>query len=91
MKIRTRRFSGRCAKHKSYNPAVEGREGIKSDCPRCRLLAEILETAIKLNGLIREFDPRFDDAGKRRTVRPPADDLQLSLLDALDEKTAPVQ
>lgn len=70
---------------------MEGREGIKSDCPRCRLLAEILDTAIKLNGLIREFDPRFDDAGKRRSVRPPADDLQLSLLDALDEKTAPVQ
>ena len=93
MKIRTRRFSGRCAKHKSYNPAVDGREGIKGGCPRCVLLADILESAVKLNGLIRAFDPRFDDAGRRRptAAAPPDDELQMSLLEALDEKTAPVQ
>ena len=91
MKIRTRRFAGRCARHKNYNPAVDGREGIKGNCPRCRLLADILEAAVRLNGLIRQFDPRYDDTRGKLSAGRPADDLQLSLLEAFDEKTAPVQ
>jgi hypothetical protein len=79
MKVRSRNFSGRCARHKNYNPAVDGREGIQAGCPRCTLLAEIMETAIRLNALIRKFNPRFDD------LRPPPqdepeDDRQMSLL-----------
>ncbi|MCL4402491.1 MAG: hypothetical protein M1436_07510 [Acidobacteria bacterium] len=79
MKIRTRRFSGRCAKHKRYNPAVDGREGIKGQCARCKLLMDIWETAIRLNGLIRRFDPHFDDLASRKPDL--VDDRQMSLLE----------
>jgi len=70
---------------------VEGREGVPGGCPRCLLLADIYEAALKLNALIREFDPRFDDAGSRRKEPEPAEDLQMDLLAAFDEKSAQVQ
>ncbi len=79
MKIRTRRFSGRCARHKSYNPAVDGRGAIKANCPRCNLLADIWETALRLNGLIRKFDPNYDDTQARREAAAMEDDRQLLL------------
>jgi hypothetical protein len=81
VKLRTRRFSGRCAKHKRYNPAVDGRGAIRGNCPRCNLLAEIFETAVKLNGLIRKFDPKHDDV--KAPPKPPVtcDPRQLSLLE----------
>jgi hypothetical protein len=80
LKFRTRKFSGRCARHKSYNPAIDGWGGVKGGCARCQLLAEIWDTSLRLNSLIRRFNPNLDDA----TVRPPApvvDPRQLSLLD----------
>jgi hypothetical protein len=80
VKVRARRFEGRCARHKRYNPSVDGRGGIKGNCARCNLLADIWETSLKLNALIRKFDPRHDDLKK-----PPApavhDDRQMSLLE----------
>jgi len=81
MKIRSRKFDGRCAKHKRYNPAVDGRGGIRGACARCSLLADIWDTSIKLNQLIRRFDPNHDDLQK-----PPAapvvehDPRQMSLI-----------
>jgi hypothetical protein len=80
MKIRTRRFSGRCARHKRYNPAVDGRAGIKGNCPRCNLLMDIWDTAIRLNGLIRRYDPRFDDLARKKEPAA-ADERQMSLLE----------
>ncbi len=80
MKIRTRRFSGRCARHKGYNPAVDGRGAIKGNCPRCNLLADIWETSLRLNGLIRKFDPNHDDTqARRREAVAVEDDRQLTL------------
>jgi hypothetical protein len=79
MKIRSRKFDGRCAKHKSYNPAVDGRGGIRGNCARCGLMADIWETSLQLNQLIRKFDPSHDDL-KRRVVAPPVDPRQLSLI-----------
>jgi hypothetical protein len=64
LKIRSRKFEGRCARHKRYNPAIDGQGAIKGACPRCQLLFEIWETSLKLNQLIRKFDPRFDDLRK---------------------------
>jgi hypothetical protein len=61
LKIRSRKFDGRCAKHKRYNPAIEGPGAIKGGCPRCSLLLEIWETSLRLNHLIRRFDPNRDD------------------------------
>lgn len=85
MKIRSRRFSGRCARHKSYNPAVDGRGGIKGNCARCNLLCDIWETALRLNALIRRYDPGYDDT--RPIPRTPAaavdDGRQMSLLEIL--------
>ncbi|HWQ54181.1 MAG TPA: hypothetical protein VN442_10890 [Bryobacteraceae bacterium] len=82
LRIRSRRFAGRCARHKNYNPAVDGRNGIMGACPRCTLLAEISETALKLNGLIRRFDPAFDDLQKPASADAGSavDERQMSLL-----------
>lgn len=81
MKIRSRKFDGRCAKHKAYNPAVDGRGGIRGGCQRCGLLADIWETSLKLNQLIRKFDPSHDDL-ERRVPEPQPDPRQMSLIDA---------
>jgi hypothetical protein len=81
LKIRARKFDGRCAKHKGYNPAVDGRGGVIGACARCSLLCDIWETSLKLNALIRKYDPNHDDLQK-----PPApkiaepDPRQLSLI-----------
>lgn len=70
MKIRSRKFNGRCSKHKSYSPAVDGLGGIKAGCSRCGLLFEIWETSLQLNKLIRKFDPAHDDLEQ---PKPPAE------------------
>ncbi len=80
LKIRARKFDGRCARHKSYNPAVDGAAAIRGACTRCTLLYEIWEASLKLNKLIRTFDPSHDDL-KRRIEKPPAvDPRQMSLI-----------
>jgi hypothetical protein len=80
LKIRARKFDGRCAKHKRYNPAVDGAGGIRGGCPRCSLLFEIWEASLHLNRLIRRFDPNYDDL-----QRPPAsassDPRQMTLIE----------
>ena len=80
MKIRSRKFEGRCARHKRYNPAVDGRGAIRGGCARCDLLADIWETSLKLNGLIRKFDPNHDDLERPRPPQPAHDPRQLSLI-----------
>jgi len=81
LKIRARKFDGRCAKHKRYNPAVDGQGGIKGGCPRCGLLFEIWEASLKLNQLIRNFNPAHDDTRKPAPPPPPpVDPRQMSLL-----------
>lgn len=77
LKIRTRRFNGRCSRHKRYNPAIDGRGAIKGNCARCSLLADIYEASLKLNGMIRRFNPNHDDLEKKAVP----DDRQMSLLD----------
>jgi hypothetical protein len=80
LKIRSRRFKGRCSKHKRYNPAIDGAGGIKGGCPRCGLLLEIWESSVNLNQLIRRFDPGHDDLERLRPAVVP-DPRQLSLID----------
>ena len=81
MRIRSRKFEGRCAKHKRYNPAVDGRGGIRGACIRCTLLCDIWESSLKLNQLIRKFDPNHDDLKRPpEPKRPAADPRQLSLI-----------
>jgi hypothetical protein len=80
MKIRSRKFDGRCAKHKGFNPAVDGRGGIKAGCLRCALLADIWEASLRLNQLIRKFDPSHDDLKKPPAAPPPPDPRQMSFI-----------
>ena len=80
MKIRSRKFDGRCSKHKGYNPAVDGPGAIKGACPRCTLLFEIWEASLRLNKLIRKFDPSHDDLGKRAEPVSQHDPRQMSLI-----------
>ncbi len=81
MKIRARKFDGRCARHKRYNPAIDGRGAIKGGCPRCNLLFEIWDASMKLNQLIRRFDPNHDDLAKPPISKPlPSDPRQMSLI-----------
>ena len=81
MKIRARQFKGRCAKHKAYNPPVDGAGAIRGNCVRCSLLFEIWEASLHLNGLIRRFDPNYDDLKKRAELLPLIDPRQMSLID----------
>jgi len=79
LKIRSRKFNGRCSRHKRYNPAIDGPGAIKGGCPRCTLLFEIWEASMRLNKLIRKFDPGYDDV--RKVEAPPQHDpRQLSLI-----------
>jgi hypothetical protein len=81
VKIRSRKFEGRCARHKRYNPAVDGRGAIKGACPRCSLLFDIWESSLRLNQLIRKFDPQHDDLQRPAAPKEPAvDPRQLSLI-----------
>jgi hypothetical protein len=79
LKIRSRKFNGRCAKHKAYNPAVDGPGAIRGNCARCTLLYEIWEASLVLNRLIRKFDPAYDDV-QRPTPAPAPDPRQMSLI-----------
>ncbi len=78
VKIRSRKFDGRCSKHKRYNPAVDGVGAIRGGCPRCSLLFEIWETSLALNRLIRKFDPNHDDLERLKQVQP--DPRQMTLI-----------
>ena len=83
MKIRSRKFDGRCAKHKRFNPAIDGRGAIRGACPRCHLLFDIWETSLKLNQLIRKFDPAHDDLRRPKAPKAAAapDPRQMSLIE----------
>ena len=81
MKLRSRKFEGRCARHKRYNPAIDGSGGIRGGCPRCQLLCDIWEAGLQLNHLIRKFDPHHDDVEKPK-VTAGADPRQLSLIES---------
>jgi hypothetical protein len=80
VKIRSRKFEGRCAKHKRYNPAVDGPGGIRGACTRCTLLLDIWESSIKLNQLIRKFNPSHDDLNHLAKPKPIPDPRQLSFI-----------
>ena len=80
LKIRSRKFDGRCGRHKRYNPATDGAPPPTSACPRCHLLFEIWESSLRLNHLIRKFNPRHDDVQKPAPKSPPPDPRQLSLI-----------
>lgn len=80
MKIRARKFDGRCSRHKNYNPAVDGPGAIRGACPRCMLLCEIWEASLKLNRLIRTFDPNHDDLQRRVEETTFVDPRQMSLI-----------
>jgi hypothetical protein len=77
LKIRSRKFDGRCARHKRYNPPTDGSPA-EGGCPRCQLLFEIWESSLKLNRLIRRFNPRHDDL--KKLPAPAHDPRQLSLI-----------
>ena len=48
---------------------------------RCNLLFEIWEASLRLNQLIRKFDPSHDDLQRPAAPKPPAtDSRQMSLL-----------
>jgi hypothetical protein len=84
VKIRSRKFDGRCAKHKRFSPATDGRGAIRGACPRCTLLYDIWEASLKLNQLIRKFDPSHDDLQRPKALKaaaPAPDPRQMSLID----------
>ena len=82
MKIRSRKFEGRCARHKRYNPAVDGPGAIEGACKRCDLLYQIWEASLKLNRLVRKFDPNRDDLKRPPGPKLPSHDpRQMSLIE----------
>ena len=86
MKIRSRKFEGRCSKHKRYNPAVDGPGAIRGACARCSLLFEIWDASLRLNQLIRRFDPNYDDLARPKSLDAVGEDpRQMSLIEYGDE------
>jgi hypothetical protein len=81
LKIRARKFDGRCGRHKRYNPAIDGTGGIRGGCPRCGLLLEIWEASLRLNRLIRRFDPGHDDSEPVRSPAAETDPRQMSFIE----------
>jgi hypothetical protein len=80
LKIRARKFDGRCSRHKRYNPAVGGRGAIRGACPRCTLLFDIWEASLRLNQLIRGFNPNHDDLERPVEKALAVDPRQMSLI-----------
>jgi hypothetical protein len=80
LKIRSRKFDGRCGRHKRYNPGIDGAGGVVGACPRCLLLLQIWESSLELNRLIRRFDPNHDDVRRPVEKVPEQDPRQLSLI-----------
>jgi hypothetical protein len=78
LKIRVRKFDGRCGRHKRYNPAVDGLGGVRGGCARCNLLFDIWQASLNLNLLIRQFDPNHDDLQQPPEIGP--DPRQMSLI-----------
>jgi hypothetical protein len=79
LKVRSRQFDGRCSRHKSYNPAVDG-AAIREGCPRCMLLFEIWEASLRLNQLIRKFKPVPPSKKPKVEPAPYHDPRQMSLI-----------
>jgi len=50
------------------------------NCSRCKLLYEIWESSLRLNQLIRKFDPRHDDLERPVVKEPAHDPRQMSLI-----------
>jgi hypothetical protein len=50
------------------------------NCLRCGLLCDIWETSLKLNQLIRRFDPKHDDLERPAVQEPAHDPRQMSLI-----------
>ena len=59
---------------------MDGAGGIVGACARCTLLHDIWETSLKLNSLIRRFDPNHDDLKVLKPTQPSHDPRQLTLL-----------
>lgn len=59
---------------------MDGPGAIRGACPRCTLLLEIWETSLKLNQLIRKFNPSHDDLEKPVPEGPTVDPRQMSLI-----------
>jgi hypothetical protein len=78
LKIRARKFDGRCSKHRRYNPSADGPGAVKGGCKRCQLLFDIFQHSLKLNALIREFSPSYEERKKARLAQP--DPRQMKLL-----------
>lgn len=78
LKLGVVRWKGRCTKHPSYDPYIDGLGGIRGGCQRCELLLEIQVQHERLVRLIREYGTRPDERQKRQDSEA---DRQMSLLD----------
>lgn len=57
LKIGSIRWRGKCPRHPSFDPYVDGRGGIKGACAKCVALVEIHESHQKMISLMRNFAP----------------------------------
>ena len=67
--------------HKATTRPSTALGGIRGGCARCTLLFEIWEASLRLNQLIRRFDPNYDDVRKPVPPGPCIDPRQMSLID----------
>jgi len=75
LKIGSIRWRGKCSRHPSFDPYLDGRGAIKGVCAKCTALVEIHESHQKMIALMRSFAP---PQPVRKKI-PALDRLQASL------------
>ena len=66
LKIGSIRFRGKCTKHPSYDPYLDGPGGIRGGCDRCALLLEIMTRHTELLALMKRFAPPHINPNRNR-------------------------
>lgn len=68
LKIGSVRWRGKCPRHPSFDPYMDGRGAIKGACAKCNALVEIHEAHQKMIALMRTFAPPQPFSRKAATV-----------------------
>jgi hypothetical protein len=87
LKIGSVRWKGRCGRHSTYNPELDGPGAIKGGCRRCQMLYDIWDAHSKMVRLINEFGHREDGpAAPGKNGASEDEGRQMSLLAGVDSQ-----
>lgn len=79
LKLRIRKWNGKCRKHPNFDPDKTGRGGVKGGCKECNLLVDVWELSGQLNMKIRDA-AKVLPATRERKPKPPRE-VQIGLFE----------